>query len=88
MTMAWLTGAGGCIVYDDDDKKLAALIALCCIVGSLALILVAMIVTPARAAAILDLDGNRIIVMTAEEFKQFVDSKDAEIAKLKAKPCT
>lgn len=29
---------------NDDDKRLAAAIALCCIVGSLALILAAMIV--------------------------------------------
>lgn len=70
---------------NDDDKRLAAWIALCCILGSLALILAALLATPARAAAVLTLDGRNIVVMTADELLGVLAAKDAEIAALQAK---
>ena len=70
---------------NDDDKRLAAWIALCCIVGSLALVLAALVVTPARAAAVLTLDGRNIVVMTADELLGVLAAKDAEISALRDK---
>lgn len=39
----------------------------------------------ARAAALLDLNGQKVIVMTADEFAEFVAAKDEEIAQLRAR---
>jgi hypothetical protein len=36
----------------------------------------------ARAAAIIDPKGEKVVVMTASEFVALVDAKDAEIARL------
>ena len=70
---------------NEDDRKLAAWIALCCIVGSLALILAVLIVSPARAAAVLTLDGRQIVVMTADELLRVLAEKDAAIAALQSR---
>lgn len=37
------------------------------------------------AAALLDMNGQKIVVLTAEEFLKVIEAKDAEIAALQAK---
>lgn len=70
---------------NDDDLRTAMWIAACCLVGSLLLIVLVMLSTPARAAALLTLDGQRIVVMTADELLQVVRGKDEEIARLQSR---
>lgn len=48
----------------------------------LGLPLVSSLVRPARAAALLDMSGQKIVVMTADEFLAAVKAKDDEIARL------
>lgn len=66
---------------NDDDVKfalrmigVALLVVVICLIG----------VHVARAAALLDMGGAKIIVLTADEFVQAMAAKDAEIAALKA----
>lgn len=46
--------------------------------------LLALVAFHAQAAALLDMAGQKIIVMTADEFVGLLKDRDAEIAKLKA----
>lgn len=46
--------------------------------------LLALVAFHAHAAALLDLAGQKVIVMTGEEFVVLMQEKDAEIAKLKS----
>lgn len=69
----------------DDDLRTAMWVAFCCCVGALVLILLVLLSTPARAAALLTLDGQRIVVMTGPELVTMLKGRDDEIAELKAK---
>lgn len=61
----------------------AALVAVLALV--LGLPLLSLTIRAASAAAILDLGGQKLVVLTAEEFMRLVESKDAEIARLQEK---
>lgn len=73
---------------NDKDYKFAAFLALLCLACSLAFVAYVLLATPARAAALLDIGGEKIVVMTADEFRAFAASMESEIARLKARPCT
>lgn len=66
----------------DDDKRLAAWIAACCIVGAVAVLLVTALTRSAHAAALLDMGGQKIVVLTGDEFMQLMQGKSAEIEAL------
>ncbi len=61
----------------------AVLVAVLALV--LGLPLLSLTIRAASAAAILDLGGQKLVVLTAEEFMRLVESKDAEIARLQEK---
>jgi len=69
----------------DDDDLLSAWIAACCIAGVLALVLIVVGVRAASAAAVLDIGGQKIIVMTGDDFIAAMRAKDAEINTLRDK---
>lgn len=69
----------------NDDKKLTAYIAGCCLAGALLVLIAASIFVPAHAAALLDMDGKKIVVLTGDEFVATMKGKDDEVAALKAK---
>lgn len=60
-----------------------ALVAVLALV--LGLPLLSLTIRAARAAAILDMGGQKLVVLTAEEFVRLVEGKDAEIARLQEK---
>jgi len=64
------------------DYKFAAFLALLCLACSFAFVAYVLLATPARAAAVLNLDGRQIVVMTADELLKVLAEKDAAIAVL------
>lgn len=62
---------------------IVALVAVLALV--LGLPLLSLTIRSARAAAILDMGGQKLVVLTAEEFVRLVEGKDAEIARLQEK---
>jgi hypothetical protein len=72
---------------NDDDKRLAAWCALFCILGAFVFVLFTILVAPARAAVVVEIDGQPHVVLDPEDQRVLmlaIKGKDAEIATLRS----
>lgn len=63
-------------------RRLVLLTLIAIVAATVGVPLLAAFISSARAAAILNMNGQRIVVLTAEEFIAAMQAKDAEIARL------